>query len=81
MAVNKEHRLTPADKRALKAFRAAKKKAGVWPSLDEVARELEATTQAAEYFLKRLVAAGKLVKESRYRGYREVARAARTRTA
>jgi predicted transcriptional regulator len=76
MTVIQKSALTPAEKRALKAFRIARRKAGVWPSMDEVAAELGQTKQNAEILLRRLAGKGRLVKAGRYRGYREPARRA-----
>jgi DNA-binding MarR family transcriptional regulator len=66
--------LTDAEKRGLKAYRAAKKKAGMPPKLIEVAAEMGVTRQRAEQILKELVVKGRFEKVSRYFGYREVRR-------
>ena len=74
MAHSKQVHLTQPEKKALRAFRTAKKKAGMPPELAEVAAELGQTSQGVQYALDNLVAKGRLIKVGRYRGYREPAR-------
>lgn len=77
MTVKQKAELTNSEKAALKAFRRAKKKAGMPPELQEVAVELGVTDGRVEQILKSLVAKGLMEKVGRYRGYREISRTSR----
>jgi DNA-binding MarR family transcriptional regulator len=76
MTVTQKVGLTGSEKAALKAFRVAKKKAGMPPELQEVAAEMGVTYKRVEQILKSLVDKGRMKKVARYRGYRLVKKAA-----
>lgn len=75
MTVKQKQRLK-SENAAFRAFRVARKKAGAWPELKEVARELKVSIQLTQRLLNGLVERGKLEKVGRYRGYREARRKA-----
>lgn len=69
MTVREKQKLK-TKKSTLRAFRAAKKRAGMWPELKEVAEELGLSVQQTEVRMKALVQEGEMEKVGRYRGYR-----------
>ena len=76
MTVREKQKLR-TKKSTLRAFRAAKRKAGMWPELKEVADELGLSVQQTEVRMKALVDEGEMEKVARYRGYRLVSKAPR----